>query len=265
MWRRHRSLRGWKLRLNDSYSDRASRIIYLVWKALGITQKELARKVGCSQGVVSSVLKGRSLSRDTISRLFEVLGLDPGYVKDSSVSPFGSGNFFLMFFKEKYISLDFLISVAIVAEIVEYMGDVEVIFFVLKDWVYGQKRRLVQAILFRDRFDNLFLFRGKIANIYFTAELDLRAYLGKMIRERNCAVRFGSVRISWDLLQKIKDLTVCREDVEGFFDILHEDSRSETSVYPNDGKSLIFIKRFMRDLGLDFRDVADLFGQQDTD
>lgn len=45
--------------------------------ALGLTQKELAEKMGCSQQYISLVLKGKeNLTLDTISRLERVLDMD---------------------------------------------------------------------------------------------------------------------------------------------------------------------------------------------
>jgi len=231
------------------------RILRLARRARGIEQSELAEIAGISQPHLSQIESRRvSLSRERFFLMIKALGLSPEFIDDPSVTPFGSGSFFLMFFQENGKGIAYYGFLEHLAELVEFMGDVDILFLVMGT----NRERLVRAFLIRDQFDNLFLFRRKRQGDYLTFELDLRAQLGKMIRGKGLAVRFGSVRIFDDISRKIDKSIIGRKDVEDFFDVLCRRPLDNPGVYNCSEDTILGLKETMKALGLDFRDISDL-------
>lgn len=236
------------------------RILRLARRSLGIEQSELAEIAGISQPHLSQIESRRvSLSRERFFLMIKALGLSPEFIDDPSVTPFGSGSFFLMFFQENRKGIAYYGFLEHLAEVVEFMGDVDILFLVM-NINRGNLRveRFVRAFLIRDQFDNFFLFRRKMQSAYLAFELDLRAQLGKMIRGKGLAVRFGSVRIFDDISRKIDKSIIGRKDVEDFFDVLCRRPLDNPGVYNCSEDTILGLKETIQALGLDFRDISDL-------
>jgi len=253
---------------------RLLRILRLARRAQDIKQSELAGIIGISQPLMSQLENGWvPLSKEKLLRIAGALGIDPGFIDDPSVLPFGSDNFFKMFLLDNHImGIDY----CFLERLVEFVGDVDVIFLlaVSKSEIFDKCavrtiiERFSQAVLLRDRNDNFYLFRRRSKSAHLVGECDLRMRLEEKARREGRTVRFGSASISEALLYKINDLTVEREDVDRIFDVFCEEPKCDKEGVEeiiekikgnghNPG-DIFALMGFMKERGLSFRDVLEL-------
>lgn len=66
------------------HSQKIAATVLLQMKELGLTQKVLAERMGCTQQYVSKILKGKeNMSLDTLTRLENALGIQ--FIRDTQV------------------------------------------------------------------------------------------------------------------------------------------------------------------------------------
>jgi len=194
-----------------------------------ISQSALAKKAGISQASFSQYENRQAtLSQKTLLKIAKQLNINPSYITDPSAPPFLTSKLLKMYFPEHvmtgmdYSTLENLIDFSTCLEIKFLIGTSLSKTFdrMIAKTIIGQ---FTQAVLVRDQDNNLYLFRRKRKGAYLVGELDFQSRIRELALIRGISVTIDTIRIPRHLSQKINDLSVEREDVEGLFDNIKDD------------------------------------------
>lgn len=101
-----------------------NQLFSFAWKAQGIKQGSLARKVGIAQPSLSQFENGQAtLSRKTLHAIAPLLNLNPEYIDCESENPFRSSELIRMFFLRNLVEWHRLIIAGVHCEDEPFGGD----------------------------------------------------------------------------------------------------------------------------------------------
>lgn len=250
-------------------------LIRFAREAQGLRQAALAGKVGISQASLSQYENGQAtLSRKTLLKLARRLNINPAYLSDASVNPFKSSGLIKMFFPEhllagmSYSTLEYIVGVNLSVEVTFLVATSRSrkIDRMISRTIIGQ---FTQAVLVRDRDNNLFLLRRKRKGAYLVGELDLQARLKDTALREGKTIKIDTIRIPRGLSRKIDGLTVEREDFEDLLegkkgagtappDISMEKFVREVREGGHDAGALLTLLQELRAQGLAVEDLVEM-------
>ncbi|MCX5803506.1 MAG: helix-turn-helix transcriptional regulator [Proteobacteria bacterium] len=188
----------------------------------GIKQVALAKELGITHSAIANFeAKKTKLSSETIIKIARLININPLYVTTEGVNPFKSDNLIKMVLPETLIEgLNF--------GIIFFLGEVNVqlniIFLVAPSSIFQKIlsktvfENPVYAIAIKDGDNNVFLFRRK-SNDPLYGERNLQLKLKEISRRYKTKINIDITKINKSLIDKIKNLTVEKEDIETFFEL----------------------------------------------
>jgi transcriptional regulator with XRE-family HTH domain len=190
----------------------------------GITQNDVLEMIcplELAAPSLSTFESGKSsISKIKLSRIAEVLNLNPKLVDEETINPFQSKNVIKMFLKEGNLLKSNIEPLFFVAR---FNRHIRLISLVAPPDVQRKLYRMlglrwVFALIFCDDVNNVYLLRGKkdLVNII----VDLPYFVNKILsvsQESNCNFSMAQLQATEDLFKKIREDTLSRANVERLF------------------------------------------------
>lgn len=200
-------------------------LIKNIREANRITQTNLSQKIGITQSAIAKFEKSRAtLSLNTIKTIAQELDINPGYFDGTNPNLFAK-DFYLF----KIGSLLKAADPRQVKWFIENCYIIDVILLSPPMGVIGRAIRgsiadeMVYAIVLRDKFGNVFLFREVLPTIFiFNSKIEGVNAIRPTIdiaeeRDNSRDIKIHFLKIPIDVYAKIKDLTITRTDLEFLF------------------------------------------------
>lgn len=224
----------------ESFIDLISKIRILQ----GITQTKLSQKIGISQSAITQFEKSKAtLSIETLKRIAKELGLNPEYFENRTPNPFIRDFYFF-----KIGSLLKAADIKPVLWFLEHRNIIDVFLLLPPIEAVGRIIRggiadeMVYAIVLRDRFGNVFLFREVLFTVFiFNSKTEgvnaLRPAIDKVEgRDNSRDIKLHFIKIPIDVYEKIRDWTITKADLEFML------KQSVGSLKENEEKLILYLR-----------------------
>jgi len=199
-----------------------SKIFSEIRKLQGIKQSSLAKELGITQSAIANFEGKKSkLSSEIIIKIARLCNINPLYITSKATNPFKSNKLIKMLLPETMIEG---LSFEMIFFLAEVNAQLNIIFLVAPSLIFQKFlsktvfENPVYAIAIKDSDNNVFLFRRK-SNDPLYGERNLQLKLKEISRKCKTKIYTDITQIDKNLTDKIKKLTVEKEDIETFFEV----------------------------------------------